>query len=285
MRVHVASDLHINFDTGHDTLQLPGGDVLLLCGDLMEAGHIRLAQNAGKHRSVVDTYKEFCDTQLTKYHTVLYVFGNHEYYQHDFTTARQRIEPFLPPNVTILQNSYVKIEDYLIWGATMWTDFNRANPMALNAASRGMSDFRVIQHDPSRLVKDNHGEFWSHKFTVYDALHEHRVSRARLEEFLLAYPQHKTVVMTHHAPSYESIASEYRDHVYGHLNHAYYSDLTEIMLDNPQLKLWCHGHVHSMNDYQIGSCRVVSNPRGYAGYEHQAERFEKASSKVWIELD
>jgi Icc-related predicted phosphoesterase len=285
MRVHVASDLHINFDTGYDTLQLPGGDVLLLCGDVMEAGHIRVAQNTGKHQSVVDMYKKFCDTQLTKYHTVLYVFGNHEYYNHDFATARERIEPFLPPNVTILQNSYVKLDDYLIWGATMWTDHDRGNPVVRQAVSSGMNDFRVIKHEPSKLVNSGRGEFYTHRFSVWDAEHEHKHSRARLEEFLLAYPQHKTVVMTHHAPHYESIAGEYRDHVYGYLNHAYYSDLSELMLDNPQLKLWCHGHVHNMNDYEIGGCRVISNPRGYARYERQAERFEKASSKIWIELD
>jgi len=285
MRVHIASDLHINFDTGYDTLVLPGGDLLLLCGDLLEAGHIRLAHTVGRGMGTLDAYHKFCDTQLPKYGQVLYVFGNHEYYNHDFSTARKRIEPLLPPNVTILQNNYVKVEDYLIWGATMWTDNDRGNPVVRQAVSSGMSDFRVIKHEPSKLVNNGMGEFYTHKFSIWDAEQEHRFSRARLEEFLLAYPNHKTIVMTHHAPSYESIASEYREHVHGYINHAYYSDLTSLILDNPQIKLWAHGHVHSMNDYQIGNCRVVSNPRGYAGYERQAERFEQASSKIWIDLE
>jgi predicted phosphodiesterase len=285
MRVHVASDLHINFDTGYDTLVLPGGDLLLLCGDVMEAGHIRLAQNVGRGQSTLDTYRRFCDTQLIKYDQVLYVFGNHEYYQHDFSTARERIEPLLPSNVTILQNSYVKVEDYLIWGATLWTDNNRGNPTVKYAIREAMSDYQVIKHEPAKLVDGVGGKYWTNKFTPDDSEQEHLYSRARLEEFLLAYPSHKTIVMTHHAPHYESIASEYREHVHGYTNYAYYSDLTTIMLDNPQLKLWCHGHVHTMNDYQIGSCRVVSNPRGYAGYEQQAERFDKASKFATIELE
>jgi hypothetical protein len=43
--------------------------------------------------------------------------------------------------------------------------------------------------------------------------------------------------------------------------------LSEFILDRPQIKLWTHGHVHNVNDYMIGDTRVVSNPRGYEGYE------------------
>ena len=285
MRVFVYSDLHINFDTGYQDLVLPGGDVLLLCGDVMEAGHIRRAENAGIGMGTLDTYRRFCDTQLPKYEQVYYIFGNHEYYGHDFNTARARIEPLLPPNVTILHNNYIQVEDYLIWGATMWTDNNRGNPIARQVISDAMSDYRVIKHEPGRFVEGAGGGYWTNRFSVYDSEHEHHTSRARLEEFLLAYPNRKTIVMTHHAPSYESIAAEYRNHVDGWVNYAYYSDLTSLILDNPQIKLWCHGHVHCMNDYMMGNCRVVSNPRGYCGYENQAERFEKASSKVWVELE
>ena len=28
-----------------------------------------------------------------------------------------------------------------------------------------------------------------------------------------------------------------------------------------------HGHVHHTSDYNVGQCRVISNPRGYPGYE------------------
>jgi predicted phosphohydrolase len=285
MRLTVYSDLHINFDTGDTGLELPGGDVLLLCGDVLEAGHIRVAQNKGRGVSTLETYQRFCDCELTKYDQVLYIFGNHEYYNHDFSTARQRIEPLLPPNVTILQNSYVKIEDYLIWGATMWTDNDRGNPIARQQISGAMSDYTMIKHDPGRTVQGAGGEYWTSKFTVHDSEQEHRFSRGRLEEFLLMYPNHKTIVMTHHAPSYESISAEYRDHVNGWINHAYYSDFTNTILDNPQIKLWAHGHVHCMNDYMLGSTRVVSNPRGYNKYEQQAQRFDLDSKFLTIELD
>jgi len=47
------------------------------------------------------------------------------------------------------------------------------------------------------------------------------------------------------------------------MNGAYHSDLSNIMLDNPQIKLWTHGHTHNCFDYVIGETRVVCNPRGY----------------------
>ena len=47
------------------------------------------------------------------------------------------------------------------------------------------------------------------------------------------------------------------------MNGAYHSDLSDIMLDNPQIKLWTHGHTHHPFDYVIGETRIVCNPRGY----------------------
>ena len=273
------SDLHLNFSDAY----LPGGDVLVLAGDVFEAGYIRNAENSGKHVAMLDRYKRFADQELTKYDHVLYVFGNHEYYAHDYTTARKRIEKYLPENVTVLENSYVKLEDTLFWGACMWTDFRGGDPVVMHECEEAMSDFRVIRHDPSKLVTRGKATWWTSKFTTHDALDIHRHSKARLEEFLGMYNTHKTVVITHHAPTHMSIASEYREHVQGLVNYAYYTDLSNLILDNPQIVLWAHGHVHNLNDYMVGTCRVISNPRGYVGYEQQPDRWE-VMKRVAIEI-
>jgi hypothetical protein len=47
------------------------------------------------------------------------------------------------------------------------------------------------------------------------------------------------------------------------MNGGYHSDLSDFILDHPQIKLWTHGHTHHPFDYVIGSTRVVCNPRGY----------------------
>jgi hypothetical protein len=58
------------------------------------------------------------------------------------------------------------------------------------------------------------------------------------------------------------------------MNGGYASDLSEFILDNPEIKFWTHGHMHDPSDYMIGDCRVICNPRGYVGYESQANIFD-----------
>jgi hypothetical protein len=58
------------------------------------------------------------------------------------------------------------------------------------------------------------------------------------------------------------------------MNGAYSSDLSDFILDHPQIKVWTHGHTHHNFDYMIGDCRIVCNPRGYINYEKQAENFK-----------
>jgi hypothetical protein len=80
------------------------------------------------------------------------------------------------------------------------------------------------------------------------------------------------VVMTHHAPSKASTKPRYLNDTI--MNGAYSSDLSEMILDNPEIKVWTHGHTHDQFDYMIGSTRIVCNPRGYKGYEECADHFD-----------
>ena len=80
------------------------------------------------------------------------------------------------------------------------------------------------------------------------------------------------VVVTHHAPSKMSTKPRYQNDTI--MNGAYSSDLSEFILDHPEIKVWTHGHTHDNFDYMIGSTRIICNPRGYKGYEQQAEDFD-----------
>jgi predicted phosphodiesterase len=67
------------------------------------------------------------------------------------------------------------------------------------------------------------------------------------------------------APSFASVNKKYAHEKT--MNGAYASDLSEFILDNENIKVWVHGHMHDPVDYMIGDTRVVSNPRGYIGHE------------------
>jgi hypothetical protein len=75
----------------------------------------------------------------------------------------------------------------------------------------------------------------------------------------------KYIVVGHHAPTLQSTHPKFADETIG--NGAYRSDLSEFILDHPQIKLWTHGHTHDAFDYMCGETRIVCNPRGYEGYE------------------
>jgi len=92
-----------------------------------------------------------------------------------------------------------------------------------------------------------------------------------IEESIASNPTAKYVVVGHHAPSKASTHAQYADQTM--VNGAYSSDLDQFILDRPQIKLWTHGHTHHEFDYMIGSCRVMCNPRGYDGYEEQADQW------------
>jgi hypothetical protein len=108
------------------------------------------------------------------------------------------------------------------------------------------------------------------RWTPEDSVEDHKK--------MLDYIGHVTrepgsyIVVVHHAPSSQSIAERFKHDTL--MNGAFRSELDEFIMDRPQIRLLCHGHMHNNSNYWIGETRVVCNPRGYAGYEDQAEWFK-----------
>jgi hypothetical protein len=65
------------------------------------------------------------------------------------------------------------------------------------------------------------------------------------------------VVITHHLPSWRSVAPSFMRAL---SNPAFASDLDHLF---EGVDLWIHGHAHTSHDYLAAGCRVVCNPRGY----------------------
>ena len=66
-------------------------------------------------------------------------------------------------------------------------------------------------------------------------------------------------------PTHKSIHEKYKNDYY--INGAYCSDLSDFILDHPQIKLWTQGHTHYHFTYMVGNTMVACNPRGYEGFE------------------
>jgi predicted phosphodiesterase len=271
MRINVMSDLHLEFAD----LVLPGGDVLILSGDVCEAKNYKkdhynpemvLLEHERKDQRP-DRFSRFLEEECRKYQEVIYVMGNHEHYGYQFQKTYPHIASQLPSNVTLLENQTHTIEDVVFVGATLWTDLNKADPLTIYHIGSMMNDYRQV-------TMFNEAKSVYHRLIPERTLEEHYKSRNFIRESVEGKPDQKFVVCTHHSPSKQSIKPRYQgDHL---MNGAYSSDLSEFILANPQIKVWTHGHTHDFFDYTVGETRIICNPRGYANYEERAQAFDPA---------
>lgn len=274
MKINLISDCHINFED----LTLPGGDVLIMAGDIMEAGHLRQADHDKRNVFIADRYRRFLNEEMAKYGKVIYVLGNHEHYRNSYDDTPARLLRELPDNVHLLEAESLQIEDVHFFGGTFWTDMNKGDPITASVLKQSMADFNgAIKHGHSIKVDTAWGDsYWTNKFTPSFAAGVFSDTVGLLKDFLDEHANDKVVVVSHHAPSPISINIKYIDDF--HMNGGYHSNLTEFILDHPQIKTWVHGHMHDPVDYMIGTTRILSNPRGYFGYEEQADVFDPSFS-------
>lgn len=269
MKIKVVSDLHLEFsdiniknDQDYDVLVL-SGDILTAC-DLYE--HPETSYNMYTAQSMAELgqrqlsalrFRDFLRRCSFQFPYVVYVAGNHEFYNfrwhQTLTVLADECAKF--PNVYFLENGWKKINDVNFMGATLWTDMNRGDPLTLHAIRDMMNDFRIIRKDLEGYAS----------LKPYDTVNRHRKTLEFFKKTIESRPDETFVICGHHAPSRLSTHEMYiNDHL---MNGAYSSDLSNFILDHPQIKLWTHGHTHYPFDYTIGECRVVCNPRGYEGYE------------------
>jgi predicted phosphodiesterase len=267
MKIKLVSDLHLEFSDIH----IPNDqnyDVLILSGDIMIAEDLRrqseesiitairidsltTAQNKAKR------FRDFLQRVSNDFPDVVYVAGNHEFYHGRWveSLANLKAECSKYPNIHVLENEIWDRDEFTFIGTTLWTDMNKNDPVTLYLITRMMNDYRAITYDVDTF----------RKLAPVDTVRRHRESISFIKNTIADRPDRKYVVVGHHAPTLQSTHPKFADDTIG--NGAYRSDLSEFILDHPQIKLWTHGHTHDAFDYMCGETRIVCNPRGYEGYE------------------
>ncbi|MDR5765900.1 MULTISPECIES: metallophosphoesterase [unclassified Caballeronia] len=243
MRIQIASDLHLELLSDSfpgETIIRPAhqADVLVLAGDI------------ARGCEVVNLFEDWPVP-------VLFVAGNHEFYQGRIEATLDSIRTKAAgTSVRLLEREVADFGGTRFLGCTLWTDY-LLNGIELRATAMKEAARFIRDH---RVIRMNSGD----RFTPEDALEVHRKSRAWLQEQLAKPYDGKTVVVTHHAPHANSIHPRHPGSLLGgegdNLNAAFASDVTELL---GQADLWIHGHVHDSVRYQINDCQVVANPAGY----------------------
>lgn len=272
-RLHVLSDLHL--DTG--PYEIPASldfDILVAAGDV---GPLDLAvpwlAATGK--------------------PVVYVLGNHECYGTSVTEAVTKAKRLaLGTQVRVLERNRTVIKGVRFLGCTLWSNLRNLQPEFVRAAQEMMRDYFNITCDEwladdlnrrrlARLCK-------RHGFSMPEVeaelgrtlLHpgvtylEHQASLKWLQGQVERPFDGLTVVVTHHAPSYESLRRNglsqaalnrtrwrHRDPEPARIA-AYASDGLLAGFDSKCIDLWVHGHTHAGMDYLEHRIRVICNPRG-----------------------
>ena len=234
MRLHVLSDLHLSL-AGMDVAETDA-DLVILAGDI-----------ARPDKAVAWA------RQIRK--PVIYVAGNHEFYNGDLQGTLHELRSHCGGgHIHVLECDAWVYEGVRFLGATLWSDFRVFADGETRACS--MADAVDLIRDFQRITVDAER---SRPFTPQDSQALFDRTSAWLDAQLQQPFDGPTVVITHHAPSPQSIHACFAGSL---LNGCFVSDLERLM-GADRVRLWIHGHTHDSFDYTVRGTRVLCNPRGY----------------------
>lgn len=264
MKISFTSDLHIEFRDIQLT-NTDNSDILVLAGDICVASQLFEKEDPMLGSPASERIHKFFLECSNQFKHIIYVGGNHEHYRSDLYESMPILKTHLSyiPNLHILDNESIEIDDVTFVGSTLWADANKRDPSTLYVLNKAMNDFRII----------GNGET---VFTPRDMVAEFDKNLAYLTE-ALSDNSKQYVVVTHHGVSERCVSAEFKDDY--HVNGGYRSILDQFIMDRPQAKAWVIGHSHSPLDTLIGETRVLRNPRGYPT-EKCFETFELKSFEV-----
>jgi len=275
MKIKLVSDLHLEFsdvnivnDQDYDVLIL-GGDICIAQdlhdhpepANTTDQAAIANGTGLGRRQLTAQRFRDFFKRCSFQFPHVIYIMGNHEFYNGKFYAGIEymREECAKYSNVYMLEQNTKIIDDVVFVGGTLWTNMNRRDPLTMHAIEGMMNDFRISRNDARNYAT----------MSALDVAIRHDKTLAYIEHIVHVHKNKKCVVVGHHSPSFQSMHPSYAHETL--MNGGYHSDLSEFIMDHPQIKLWTHGHTHHPFDYVIGETRIVCNPRGYEndGYSEQ----------------
>lgn len=207
---------------------IPSSKILVLAGDI---GSIYRYNQLKNFLVDVSLYFE----------KILYVLGNHEYYD---------VEPYKPKtmnelkneyldlakiikNLTILDRNYIIIGDVCIAGCTLWSKAYKKIPKF------------ILKIDDINTTKYNELHYIDLDFI------QHMIAMCKKKEM-------KLIMITHHGPSNIITISRKKKRF-----EFLYSNNLDHLLDKNLIHTWIFGHNHVNFDVICDKgCRIVSNQKG-----------------------
>lgn len=249
MRLYIFSDLHLDARDNAPMYHLIPSSIkedaiAIISGDICS-----LNQPTLMHHTLL--------TISQSYRYVLFVPGNHEYHGIDFIETNAILSKLLniidANNLFILNRQHIVLDNVLFIGATLWSAFDGIETALKNRPITPIRKYKWT-NEPQLTTAE--------KIMRLKILHE--MDKNYIFETLNRHPSARAkVVITHHAPSFQSISSSYkRSQMHG----LYASNIeNEIIEHKPNL--WVHGHTHEFKAYQIANTNIIVNPLGLINEE------------------
>lgn len=230
MEVAYVSDLHLESLRGASPVEIDA-DLLVLAGDIATYST----------RDQIFIYLSKC---VGSFKYVIFVLGNHEYYDENFTyreLRRKWREWCEEVGIFLLDDSCVEIEGKKIIGSTLWTDLNEGH--AARRVEFALSTYSKIRN-----------------FSALTSYYIHQESRKFLYE---AFASNSIdLCITHYCPIFiEHTRYPANDITYGFCC----TGMEELVRDSKQ---WIYGHTH---DNKKVLDNLHTNQYGY--YYAQEENF------------
>jgi len=237
MKIQVLSDIHVEF-RADKPFQIPPSDahVIVLAGDIGE-GLQGITWAADQSQRVGKQ--------------VVYVPGNHEYYNQDITRHDDAMRKHADAlGVAFLNEDVFDYGGVRFVGATLWTSFKnecgKDDWFAMDQARRGLADYHLIRRGSTGL-HPRHTQVL------------HASASQFIEKALDASSPDRTVVVTHHAPSHRCTNPDFP---FGTMTRAFSSSLDNLL---GKSAAWTYGHTHACFYETINGTQVISNQLGYPG--------------------
>jgi Icc-related predicted phosphoesterase len=244
---------------------MPGGDVMIIAGDLCHASCFEADAADGYNIKQRDRTLRMIDAALKSFAHVLFVAGNHEHYGSEFDQTVPKLRRALP-GVTVLDNESIEIGSIQFFGTTLWSDYRGVSATGMDALSKRCGEFFFVK----MRVRDQSGQETLRKFRPEDAAAAFEVALEKLRACLAKAKGKPTVVITHHAPSLKGLNPH---HIGNDLDAAYASDLDAIIEGLENVRVWIHGHTHVRRIYKIGRTELRTDARGFDNKDLAARNF------------
>ena len=251
MKIQYCSDLHLEFPSNRDWIKnnplIPKAPILIIAGD---------TYHLDKEFKQLDFIKKVSD----EFESVYIIPGNHEYYGgFDISSALKSTNEKIFGNVFLLNNTSIQLGEYKFIFSTMWSKIHNN----ILEVIHGLADFKLIKYGNERFTINHFNE-------IHEKAFEFISNEVKTKG--------KKVIVTHHLPSVECNASEFKNST---LNDAFCIDKTAFILNN-DIDCWIYGHSHrNLKDFKIGNTQMLTNQFGYVQLmEHVTFNYEKVIDLV-----